>query len=135
MVAGSPGLGPVLGAVFAVHRLVGAVVQRLHALHSSGLVAQLPAGLAAGTPLLHHPPEGTVTLLSGLDALALRHCSVYLHGRTALLDVAALADGFWLFADFTEVAVHQAAVTLPPASIFSVLHPYNRRNGDLPMWI
>lgn len=68
MVAGSPGLGPVLGAVFAVHRLVGAVVQRLHALHSSGLVAELPAGLAAGTPLLHHPPEDTVTLFSVVDA-------------------------------------------------------------------
>lgn len=72
MVAGSPGVGPVLGAVLAVHRLVGAVVQRLHALHSAGLVAELPAGLAAGTPLLHHPPEGTVTLFSEVDALAMR---------------------------------------------------------------
>lgn len=71
VVAGSPGLGPVLGAVFAVHRLVGAIVQHVHALHSSGLVAQLPAGLAAGTPLLHHPPEGTVTLFSGVDAMAM----------------------------------------------------------------
>lgn len=66
MVAGSPGLGPVLGAVFAVHRLVGAIVQRLHALHGSGLVAEPTAGLAAGTPLLHHPPEGTVALFSGV---------------------------------------------------------------------
>lgn len=126
MVAGSPGLGPVLGAVFAVHRLVGAVVQRLHALHSSGLVAELPAGLAAGTPLLHHPPEDTVTLFSVVDALTNvsgSQCScVYLRGRTALLDVAALAYGFGLFADFAEVAVHQAAVTLPPAAIFGVLH-------------
>lgn len=114
--------------MFAVHCLVGAVVQRLHALHSSGLVAQLPAGLAAGTPLVHHPPEGTGTLFSGVDTWTV--CwggrtlyTVYLHGRAALLDVAALADGFWLFADFTEVTVHQAAVTLPPASILSVLHP------------
>lgn len=113
--------------MFAVHGLVGAVVQHLHALHSSGLVAQFPAGLAAGTPLLHHPPEGTVTLFSGVDAPAMRvssrHSSVYLHGRTALLDVAALANGFRFFADFTEVAVHQAAVTLSPAPILSVLHP------------
>lgn len=59
VVTGSPGLGTVLGAVFAVDRLVGAVVQRLHALHHSGLVAHLPTGLAAGSPLFHHPPVST----------------------------------------------------------------------------
>lgn len=130
MVAGSPAFGPVLGAVFAVHRLVGAIVQRLHALHSSGLVAELPAGLAAGTPLLHRPPEDTVTLFSVVDAMtngsgsqcSCSSSSVYLHRRTAVLDVAAFAYGFGLFADFAEIAVHQATVTLPPAAIFGVLH-------------
>lgn len=132
MVAGSPGLGPVLGAVFAVHGLVGAVVQRLHALRGSGLVAELPAGLAAGTPLVHHPPEGTGTLFSGVRRpLPARHSSGYLHRRTALLHVAALADGLRLFADFTEVTVHQAAVTLPAASILGVLHPCNGTRGVL----
>lgn len=59
VVTGSPGLRTVLGAVFAVDGPVGAVVERLHALHHPGLVAELPAGLTAGTPLLHHPPVST----------------------------------------------------------------------------
>ena len=59
MVADSPRLRAILGAVFAVDGPVGAVVERLHALHHPGLVAQLPAGLAAGAPLFHHPPVGT----------------------------------------------------------------------------
>lgn len=59
VVTGFPGLWTVLGAVFAVDRPVGAVVERLHALHHPGLVAELPAGLTAGTPLFHHPPVST----------------------------------------------------------------------------
>lgn len=59
LVARSPAVWTVPGAVFAVHGLVGAVVLRLHALHHPGLVAQLPAGLTASAPLLHHPPVGT----------------------------------------------------------------------------
>lgn len=59
VVTGSPGLWTVLGAVFAVDRPVGAVVESLHALHRSGLVAELPAGLTARTPLFHHPPVST----------------------------------------------------------------------------
>jgi len=59
VVTGPPRLGPILGAVFAVDGPVGAVVERLHALHHPGLVAQLPAGLTAGTPFLHHPPVST----------------------------------------------------------------------------
>lgn len=56
VVTGSPRLGTALGAVLAVDESVGAVVERLHALHHPGLVAKLPAGLTAGAPLLHHPP-------------------------------------------------------------------------------
>lgn len=59
MVTGSPGLWTVLGAVFAVDWPVGAIVERLHALHQPRLVAKLPAGFTAGTPLFHHPPVGT----------------------------------------------------------------------------
>lgn len=59
MVAGLPHLRAVLGAVFAVDGPVGAVVERLHALHHPGLVAQLAARLTAGTPLFHHPPVST----------------------------------------------------------------------------
>lgn len=46
----------------------------------------------------------------------------HLHGLAALLDIAAFADGFGLFAGFTKVAMHQTAVTFPPASIFCVLN-------------
>lgn len=99
MVAGLPGVRPVLGAVFAVDRSVGAVVELLHALHRPGLVAQLPAGLTAGTPLFHHP-----------------------QGLAALLDVAAFSDGFGLLAGLAKVSMNQTTVTLPPASIFCVLY-------------
>lgn len=61
VVAGSPGLWTVLGAVFAVDRPVGAIVERLHALHHPCLVAKLPTGFAAGTPLFHHPPVSTAS--------------------------------------------------------------------------
>lgn len=63
VVTGLPGVRPILGAVFAVDGPVGAVVERLHALHHPGLVAELPAGLTAGTPLLHHPPVSTAVSL------------------------------------------------------------------------
>lgn len=46
----------------------------------------------------------------------------HLRGLAALLNIATLADGFGLFAGFTKVTVHQAAVTLPPAPIFCVLY-------------
>lgn len=59
MVTGSPGVWTLLGAVFAVHGLVGSIVLRLHALHHPGLVTELPAGFTAGAPLLHHPPAST----------------------------------------------------------------------------
>lgn len=55
MVAGSPHLWTIVSAVFAVHHLFAAVVECLHTLHHPGLVAELPAGLAAGTPLFHIP--------------------------------------------------------------------------------
>lgn len=56
---------------------------------------------------------------------------MHLHGRAALLNIAAFPYGFGLFAGFTEVAMHQTAVTLPPASVFGVLYSYRRRNGEL----
>lgn len=59
VVTGSPGLRTFFGAVFAVDGPAGTVVERLHTLHHPGLVAELPAGLTAGTPLLHHPPVST----------------------------------------------------------------------------
>lgn len=48
----------------------------------------------------------------------------HLRGLAALLHIAAFADGFWLFAGFTEVSMHQTAVTLPPASIFGILYAW-----------
>lgn len=45
--------------MFAVDGPVGAIVERLHALHHPGLVAELPAGLTAWSPLFHHPPVST----------------------------------------------------------------------------
>lgn len=63
VVTGSPGLWAILSAVFAVDRPVGAVVERLHALHHPGVVAELPAGFTAGTPLFHHPPVSTAGFL------------------------------------------------------------------------
>lgn len=67
MVAGFPRLWTILGAVFAVDGPVGAVVERLHALHHPGLVAQLPAGLTAGSPLFHHPPVSTAGSLKAFS--------------------------------------------------------------------
>lgn len=64
VVTGSPHLGTILGAVFAVYGPVGAVVERLHALHHSALVAELSTGLTAGTPLFHHPPVSRLKRLS-----------------------------------------------------------------------
>lgn len=46
----------------------------------------------------------------------------HLRGLAALLDIAALADGFGFFASFTKVAMYQTAVTFSPASIFCVLY-------------
>lgn len=108
VVTGPPHLGSIVGAVFAVDRSVGAVVEDLHALNHSALVAQLSTGLTAGTPLLHHP-----------------------RGLAALLDVTAFADGLRLFAGFAEVTMHQTAVALPPASIFCVLYTSSTRLGAL----
>lgn len=56
VVTGSPGLGTLLGAVFAADGPVGAVLEGLHALHHSGLVSKLSTGFTARTPLLHQPP-------------------------------------------------------------------------------
>lgn len=72
MVTGLPRLRPILGAVFAVDGPVGAVVKRLHALHRPGLVAELPAGLTAGTPLFHDPPVSTAGSLKRFS----RHTAV-----------------------------------------------------------
>ena len=44
------------------------------------------------------------------------------HGLGTLVGVAALANGFGLLAGFTEVAIHQSVVVLPPAAIFGVLY-------------
>lgn len=46
----------------------------------------------------------------------------YLRRLAALLNIAAFADGLGLFAGFAKVSMHQAAVTLPPASVFCVLY-------------
>lgn len=54
--AGPAGLGALPGAVLGVQGAVGAVLQALHALHRPRLHPQLPAGAAAGAPLLSHPP-------------------------------------------------------------------------------
>lgn len=59
MVACFPRLWPIFGAVFAVDRPAGAVVEGLQALHHPGLVAELPASLTAGAPFLYHPPVRT----------------------------------------------------------------------------
>lgn len=56
VVTRSPHFRPTGSAVFAVDGPVGAVVKRLHALHHPGLVAQLPTGFTAGTPVFYHPP-------------------------------------------------------------------------------
>lgn len=114
MVTGSPGLGTVLGAVFAVDRLVGAVVQRLHALHHSGLVAHLPTGLAAGSPLFHHPPVSTAesqrhtTKSSYLDFLLKKGTA----GWSAAGRCSACTDGFEL-----QSALTRAGCTLERCSV------------------
>lgn len=125
MVADLPRLRPILGAVLAVDGPVGAVVERLHTLHRPGLVGELSARLTAGTPLLHHPPDSTAGSLEGfLPCIKIIPCQAggHLRGLAALLDIAAFPNGFGLFAGFTKVSMYQAAVTPPPASIFSVLY-------------
>lgn len=89
MVTGSPGLRTVLGAVFAVDGPVGAVVERLHALHHPGLVAKLSAGLAAGTPLFHHPPVSTAHSLKRFPC----HTVIRLHSFLNLSGKVLLQNG------------------------------------------
>lgn len=64
VVAHSPHFRSTGGAVFAVDRPVGAIVQRLHALHRPGLVAELPTGFTAGSPVFYHPPLKWNALIS-----------------------------------------------------------------------
>lgn len=63
VVADSPRFRSIGGTVFAVDWPAGAVVESLHALHHSGLVAKFPAALTAGAPVLHHPPVSTFSSL------------------------------------------------------------------------
>lgn len=57
-VAGPAALGPVARAVLAVHRAVGAVVERLEAAHRAQLVAGSAAGFGAVLPLFRRPAAG-----------------------------------------------------------------------------
>lgn len=64
VVTDPPHIRAIISAVFAVDRPACAVVERLHALHHPGLVAELPAGLTAGTPVFHHPPVSAAGIKS-----------------------------------------------------------------------
>lgn len=57
-VAGPAALGPLAGAVLAVHGAVGAVVERLQAAHRAQLVAGGAAGFGAMLPLVRRPAAG-----------------------------------------------------------------------------
>lgn len=57
-VAGPAALGPLAGAVLAVHGAVGAVVERLQAAHGAELVAGGAAGFGAMLPLFRRPAAG-----------------------------------------------------------------------------
>ena len=57
-VTGPAALRPVARAVLAVHRAVGAVVERLEAAHRAQLVAGSAAGFGAVLPLFSRPAAG-----------------------------------------------------------------------------
>jgi len=97
-VAGPPVVGPVGRAVLAVHRAVGAVVERLQAAHGAELVAGTPAGSGAVLPLLGHP-----------------------EWMCTLLNIAHPSNRFWLLVDLAEAAVNHLIIAFPTASVFSVL--------------
>lgn len=105
-VAGSPALGLLPAAVFAVHGAVDAVVEELHAPYRPNLKAQAAAGFRTMFPFLRDP---------------LRLCAV--------LEITHPADGFWLLAGVAVASVDHLGVSLLSTSIFGVLIPSGTRFG------